>query len=218
MIATIAFVSQKGGVAKSTLARAFAVEAAKNDLSVKIADLDTRQATTTEWHRLRLHNKLNPVGSVEIFSDVTHALKNINSYDVLVIDGAGLATAQTLKVAQLSNLLILPTCASRDDLSPVIKLAYELESKGISRKKMAVAITRVATETEIKDAKSFVEQAGFIVLDGCLYEKPAYRQAQDKGLAVNEISYKSLREKINPLITNMSNLFLSIIDQKNEQS
>ena len=54
MAAIVAFVSQKGGVGKSTLARALAREAAAGGLRVKVADLDTQQGTAVDWHRLRL--------------------------------------------------------------------------------------------------------------------------------------------------------------------
>jgi pantothenate kinase-related protein Tda10 len=47
--AIIAIVSQKGGVGKSTMARALAREAANNGLKVKIADLDTQQGTSVDW-------------------------------------------------------------------------------------------------------------------------------------------------------------------------
>ena len=50
MVAVIAFVSQKGGVGKSTLARALAREAAASGLKVKVADLDPEQATIVDWH------------------------------------------------------------------------------------------------------------------------------------------------------------------------
>lgn len=43
MASVVAFVSQKGGVGKSTLARALAREAAAGGLRVKVADLDTQQ-------------------------------------------------------------------------------------------------------------------------------------------------------------------------------
>jgi len=42
----ISFVGQKGGTGKSTLARAFAVEAAKVDTSGLVADLDEAQRTS----------------------------------------------------------------------------------------------------------------------------------------------------------------------------
>lgn len=42
----IAFISQKGGVGKSTLARALAHEASKQKLTVLLADCDPQQATS----------------------------------------------------------------------------------------------------------------------------------------------------------------------------
>jgi len=42
----IAFISQKGGVGKSTLARAVAVEASKQKFNVLLADCDPQQATS----------------------------------------------------------------------------------------------------------------------------------------------------------------------------
>jgi chromosome partitioning protein len=44
----ISFISQKGGVGKSTLARALAVECAKADLKIKIIDLDSQQKTIVD--------------------------------------------------------------------------------------------------------------------------------------------------------------------------
>jgi len=42
----VAFISQKGGVGKSTLARSLAYEASKQKLSVLLADCDPQQATS----------------------------------------------------------------------------------------------------------------------------------------------------------------------------
>lgn len=44
----IAFISQKGGVGKSTLAQALAVEAQKKELNVLLADCNSQQATSQE--------------------------------------------------------------------------------------------------------------------------------------------------------------------------
>ncbi len=44
----IAFISQKGGVGKSTLAQALAVEAKKKKLNVLLADCDSQQAISQE--------------------------------------------------------------------------------------------------------------------------------------------------------------------------
>jgi len=44
----IAFISQKGGVGKSTLSQALAVEAKKQKLSVLLDDCDSQQSTSLE--------------------------------------------------------------------------------------------------------------------------------------------------------------------------
>ena len=52
-LAIVAFVSQKGGTGKSTLARALAAVVAHAGLKVKIADLDPDQQTVLHWEKLR---------------------------------------------------------------------------------------------------------------------------------------------------------------------
>jgi chromosome partitioning protein len=46
MTTVIAFISQKGGVGKSTLARALATEASKEEMKVLLADCDPQQGTS----------------------------------------------------------------------------------------------------------------------------------------------------------------------------
>lgn len=205
-MAIIAFISQKGGVGKSTLARALACEAQKNQLSVKLADLDTQQGTSTEWHRVRLDHGLDSVGSVEVFGKVKKALEVADNYDLLILDGAPRASSASLEIAKEADLLILPSGASRDDLMPTILLGHELVKKNIPRNKVHIALTRVSTEAEIKEATDFIEQSGHNVLNGYLPERPAYRQAQNEGLAVTETRYPSLNKKADAIIQSISDL------------
>ena len=93
MTTIIAFVSQKGGVGKSTLARALAREATVSGLRVKIADLDTQQGTSVDWHRTRLNANIDPVVSVEAYRTAAQALRQAAHYDLLVIDGPARASA-----------------------------------------------------------------------------------------------------------------------------
>jgi chromosome partitioning protein len=81
MVAIVAFASQKGGVGKSTLARALACEVAQDELRIRLADLDTMQHTTADWHTARLQAGLEPVGDVQVFATMQQALKNAESYD-----------------------------------------------------------------------------------------------------------------------------------------
>jgi len=200
MTTIIACISQKGGVGKSTLSRAIACEAWKSGLSVKLADLDTQQGTCVDWHRLRLDNGYKPIGSVEVFRSASEAIAGAQNFDLLVLDGAPRASKGTLETALHADLVILPTCASRDDLVPAVKLAYSLEGRKIDKQKITFALVRVTTPAEIKDARDYISQSGFSVLDGCLFEKPAYRLAQNNGLSVTETQYKTLNDKANKLL------------------
>ena len=203
-MAIIAFLSQKGGVGKSTLARAFACEAKKSGLSIKLADLDTQQGTVSEWHRHRLNSGNDPVGSVEVFGKVRDALELAGSFDILILDGAPRASTATLEIAKVADLLVLPTGASRDDLIPTVLLAHELVKKGVPPERIGIALVRVSTESEIQDANHYITQAGHYCFNGYLPEKPAYRQAQNDGLAVTETRYKSLNERADELVQSIT--------------
>jgi len=196
----VAFLSQKGGVGKSTLARALACEASKGGLSVKVADLDTQQGTISNWHRQREANGNDRIGSVETFGKARDALKTADDFDMLILDGAPRASSATSEIAKVADLIVLPTGASRDDLIPTVLLAHELSKKGVSPGSFAIALIRVATESEIRDAQEYIQISGYQLLKGYLPEKPSYRQAQNDGLAVTETRYASINEKAKELV------------------
>jgi cellulose biosynthesis protein BcsQ len=106
MTTIIAFVSQKGGVGKSTLARGLAREAAHNRLKVKIADLDTQQGTCVDWHLTRLNAGVQPDVAAEAFATAKQALKIADQYDLLIIDGPARFSAGTLEIAHVAHLLV----------------------------------------------------------------------------------------------------------------
>src|SRR3954452_2800840 len=152
----IAVVSQKGGVAKSTLARALAREAAANGLKVKLADLDTQQGTSTNWHRRRLDAGVQPVFSVEGFKTAVQALKAANGFDLVVLDGPARASAATLEIARQAALVVQPTGASVDDLHPAVLTFHELVREGVPRERLAFALSKIGTDAEDAEARSYL--------------------------------------------------------------
>jgi chromosome partitioning protein len=200
----IALVSQKGGVAKSTLARALAREAAANGLRVKLADLDTQQGTSTNWHRRRLDNGVQPVFSVEGFKTAAQALKAANGFDVLVLDGPARASAATLEIGRQSALVIQPTGASVDDLHPAVLVFHELVRAGIPKSRLAFALCRTGTEAEEAEARAYLTEAGYEVLPGSIPERPAYRQAQNLGLAITETRFPQLNRRVDEVLQSVA--------------
>ena len=186
MPAVVAFVSQKGGVGKSTLARALAREAAAGGLRVKLADLDTQQGTSVDWHRMRLAAAIEPVVSVEAFATAAQALAVAGAYDLLVIDGPARTSQATLEIARASSLVVQPTGASLDDLRPAVREFHALAKAGVPA-----------------DRLTYLGEAGYGVLTGCLVERPAYRLAQNTGHAVTETRYGALNARADVLIQSL---------------
>lgn len=200
MTTIIAFVSQKGGVGKSTLSRALAREAANADLKTKIADLDTQQGTSIDWHRTRLNAGIRPPVAAEAFATAAQALKVAAQYDLLIIDGPARTSAGTLEIAKLADLVVQPTGASVDDLRPAVREFHALVNAGISKHKLVFALNRIGTPTEEAEARAYVSEAGYAVLDGCLLERPAYRKAQNTGHSITETSFRNLNVRADALI------------------
>ena len=201
----ISFISQKGGVGKSTLARSVAQELKKNDYKVRLADLDVQQGTSQEWHRRRLDNDMHPVGSVECFRTTKEALDGAETFDGVVIDGAGRSSKATYDVATISDIVIQPTGASLDDLVPAVRLFHELVQKGIENKKLYIALSRIGTAAEEEAARDYIAQAGYQVLNGCTFEKPAYRMALNAGQTITETRYDGLNDRADQLMQSIFN-------------
>ena len=201
----VAFVSQKGGVGKSTLARALAREAAAGGLTVKVADLDMQQGTLVNWQRRRLAGSHSPSISVESFRSAGSALSVRDGYDLLVLDGPARASSATLEIAKASDLVVQPTGASLDDLEPAVLTFHELVREGVSKRALLFALCRLQTEAEVRDCRRYLTEAGYEVIPAYLPERPAYRSVQNKGLSVTEIRYRYLREHGEALIQEIIN-------------
>ena len=200
MTTIIAFASQKGGVGKSTLARAVAREASNNGLKVKIADLDTQQGTCIDWNLTRLNAGLRPSISVESFATAADALKIADQYDLLLLDGPARTSKGTLDIAKVADLVVQPSGASVDDLKPAIREFHALAQAGIPKGKLVFALNHIGTPAEEAEARAYITEAGYAVLNSCLLERPAYRKAQNAGRAITETSFRNLNTKADALI------------------
>ncbi len=210
----IAVASQKGGVGKSTLARLIAREYANAGWSVKIADLDVGQGTSFHWQGRRLQNDIQPIIPVERFGSVEQALKFTAALDLLIIDAPPNSNAGTLRIAQASDAVILPTGLSLDDMQPAVLLAHELVKKGVPKTKIAFALCRVGdSHLEIIEAQTYITEAGYRVLTGSIPEKIAYRRSSDAGLALTETRFATLNKRADKLAQSVMD-FVSRLQQK----
>jgi chromosome partitioning protein len=196
----VAFISQKGGVGKSTLARALAREAVASGLQVKVGDLDTDQATIIDWHKVRMQRDIEPVISVELFRGIVEAIRAAERHDLLVVDGPAKASSSTTDIARQAQLIVQPTGAALDDLKPAARVFHGLVKAGIRQDRLIFALNHIGTDNEADAARGYLEEAGYAALPGYLPERPAYRIAQNEGYAITETRFASLKGRADTLI------------------
>jgi chromosome partitioning protein len=214
MSVVVAFVSQKGGVGKSTLARALVAFAPRVGLTAKLADLDVQQRTVVAWEQSRQRHSVKPPVSVEAFANAAHALEIGSGEDLLVLDMPGHITDDTAEVARRSNLLVQPTSPSADDL-PISLLVFQaLERLGIPRDKLAFALCRVLSSGEEKAARAKLAQFGYTVLEGAIFEHLRYREAMKVGRSIGETGKKALDARTEVLIGDLLDKATSSVEQR----
>lgn len=214
MAIIIGIVSQKGGVGKSTIARLIAREFASNDWSVKIADMDIQQGTSFQWYKRRAANQITPDIRTETFSAVKQALKDSESFDLFIFDGAPHATTATRDIARSADMVLLPTGLAIDDLEPQVLLAHELVKDGLSPDKLAFVLWRVGdSETEVEEARDYITRAGYKALPGAVPDRTGYRRASDAGLAATETPYQKLNERAETVAQSIVNAVSKTINR-----
>ena len=200
----VGFVSQKGGVGKSTLARALLAVAAYQ-MRVRLADLDPKQASVLEWQRIRERNRSGPTCEVLAYATPEQAIAESQDVELLIIDTPAGGTRQTLKVARAAHLVVQPTGASIDDLRPAVLLFHELVQAGVPKGRLVMAICRILTEGEEAETRRAIEEAGYEALQGAIPEKVAYREAHNRGQAITETKSAALNHKAEVLMEALLN-------------
>ena len=209
----ISFVSQKGGVGKSTLARALLAVAA-HSMKARLADLDPQQGSVVAWERARRRNDAGPPCEVVAYTSAGQALAASADVDLLIIDAPARTSRATLEIARQSHLVVQPTGASADDLLPTILTVHELVKEGVPKERLVVAICRVLSEGEEAVVRAYVEDAGYEVLPGAIFERIAYREAQNRGQAITETKSAKLNEQADALMEALLNKVMDEIKRR----
>ena len=186
MAVIVGLVSQKGGVGKSTLARALGAVVAHAGLKVRIADLDPKQHTLVEWQRTRGENRFAPNLDVRAYATVAQAVSGLANDELLILDAPAGAGRRTQEIAKTADLIIQPTSGSLDDLRPAILFFHELVQADIPNERFAIALSRILSLAEDEAARSYIAKAGYEVLAGAIPERAAYREAHNRGQALTE--------------------------------
>lgn len=196
----VAFLSQKGGVGKSTLARSMAVAAERMGVRTLLADLDPQQRTLMRWLKTRGDLRLKPPLRVEAFETAQAVLEASTDADLVVLDLPGQVSDEVGLVVRSADLVVQPTSPSVDDLHPAVLVFQALEKVGTPKDHLVFALCRVLGEKEAEATRSYLERQGYQVARGCISERLGYRDALNLG--------RSLIETRQPTLNNAAHLLL----------
>jgi chromosome partitioning protein len=199
-MAVIAFASQKGGVGKSTLCRALAVEAIRAGLKTIVSDLDAAQGTVYEWAKDRAKLGLEPPVTVRLCRTAAEALDGAGEVDLLLVDGPAKADVETLALARVADLIVQPCGGGLDDLRPAIRTFNGLIDRGVPRDRLLMALVRVGSEAEASNARDYLEVAGYACANGWLPERLTYRTLHNAGQSITEAKIPGLRSAAEMLV------------------
>lgn len=195
---TIACLSQKGGVGKSTLSRLIARTYAAAAWRVKIADFNVKQKTSVDWVATRQSLGLQPDIAAETFMGLKPALSQ--DFDLMVFDGKPDADTLTIDLARAADLIVVPTSTSSDDLVPQVKFAHELRQRGVSLGKILFVLNKTGdSRLSIQAARDYLGQAGYEVAKTDIPGKIGFEIAQNNGRALSESDFTTLNDRADRL-------------------
>lgn len=189
----VPFANGKGGVGKTALACSYAVARARGGADVILTDLNEEQRTALAWSQVRDHNQLLPKIRVQS-ADVRQALELVGRCDVLVVDAPGWTDRGTLALAKRATFMVIPTGPNPTyDLAPTVRLLHGLRAEGVEAWRLGVALSRFSPDeasraSEETFARSYLKQAGYMALDGCIRNSPVYSLALAEGYGLTEVT------------------------------
>ena len=181
---TVAFIAQKGGVGKTTLAVNLAVAAGKTALF----DLDPQESAVIWADRRQIETPHVEFLTERRLSDGLKAASN-QDFALSIIDTPPAAGPQALTAAEAADLVLVPCRPSLIDLDAIRRTAQLIKSAGIAAYVVFNAAPPGAT-TLINDARTIVESTGMSVAPVILRERSAFRAAWPVGKGVTETEPK----------------------------
>lgn len=182
---TIALISQKGGVGKTTLALHLATAFTQHDFSVVVLDLDP-QASAAEWKDYR-EAEFPAVQSIQParLDRVLTEAREIGA-DIVIIDTAPHSDAPALEAARRADLVLVPSQPSILDLRALGKTAALVK---MANAKRAFAILN-AVPPQVAEADSAAEvietQIGLSVSPVRLGTRLVYKRSLITGQTAQE--------------------------------
>jgi len=181
----IAVCSWKGGVGKSTVVTALAVNIAAHGYKVAVVDCDPNQAFAA-WHKTAEAPTLSVSSCVDHNEIVAHAMAQAEEHDVTIIDTAGFANQTAVFAMGPADLVLIPVMPDRNSVIEARKTSRQLDGiSKIARRSIPYRLLLnrwnprgLAEKATLED----IEASGLLKLDACLYDLVAFQKATFSGV------------------------------------
>lgn len=195
----ISFLSEKGGVGKTTLATNIArCLQLYHHKSVLLVDSDP-QGSSRDWHELNEGKYLDVVGLDRPTLDVD-IIKFKNKYDFIIIDGAGKLCAMTTKAILCSNIILLPVQPCIYDVlasKNLVDLIHQRQEITGGKLKAAFIVNRQITGTNLgKEIRPSVSEYNLPVFENGTFQRIIYAESASTGNTVCETNNHTAKDEI----------------------
>jgi chromosome partitioning protein len=187
-----AFVQQKGGAGKSTLATNLAVQAEADGEVVLIIDLDA-QASAALWSSARGRDRPTVIDALpHRLADIITAAAG-HGVTLALVDSPSKIDTVALAAIRAADLIICPTMVDLFNVGALRDTVELLEVADKLRVTVAVInnVDEAGAETKIGHAAGALEAFGMEVAPVQIFHRPAYPAAAEKGLGVIELGAKA---------------------------
>jgi len=183
---TIAFISHKGGVGKSTLAIHLGVQAHLSGLETLLVDLDSFSNTASEWASIR--QKEQPVVVTAELSDIPELSQQAKEerFDLLILDCPPYITEEVLEASQVADYTLLPIPPRFPELQSLSKFIDVLDNSYFAVLNSCVPDSDDADSFGLSEVRQMLEDHNILVSPVHISRLEAFTDALNIGIAVSE--------------------------------
>ncbi|ALR23253.1 ParA family protein [Sphingobium yanoikuyae] len=183
---TWAIIAQKGGQSKTTIATAFAVEAAREGAAVVILDADDRQGSALYWSERRDSDDVM-VKDSSVAGLPLHVSRGRDSgkVDLIIIDTPANSKDIAMLAAEQADFVVIPVAPRGLDVHSVLQTVKQVQQAGTP---FAVILTQVPHQGgEGDEARAGFAAKGVAVFDSVLHFRKDFYKATPIGKTAIEL-------------------------------